>query len=1089
MPKNVVARIGDMNSCTTLAGSLNSNRFVTLNRTCFPEFYKSKFIDRINAKVFDNPAVRYDMIIGRDVLREMGVNVDFAKQKMTWDEVSIEMRVFPSDNIDKSSVNKLSVQEQMFLETLEADLEDDETVPTVASTEFDDDDDFLNDDLEEFEKGNDHAVMSAEDEDEVYLEDEDDEAKAEGYKSKKIMSSKYEGTDATAVCRSCTHLSLDKQNDLREVLEKYEKLFSPELGKYVGEKIHLDIDPSVDPHRSRPYTVPHQHQGVFKEELDRLVKIGVLEEAGRSEWIAGTFIIPKKDGRIRWISDFRGLNKTIKRKVYPIPRIADILGRRKNYEFLSKLDISMQYYTFELDDESSELCTIATPFGLYKYRRLPMGISQSPDIAQEIMERILRAVKDIEIYIDDIGIFSPDWHSHLEALDQVLKILEDNGFTVNPLKCEWAVKETDFLGHWLTPTGVKPWKKKVDAILKMEAPTTIKELRSFLGLVTYYRDMWPRRSHVLAPLTELLGTKKFEWGINQQRAFEQMKAIAAAETLLAYPDHNLPFHIETDASDYQLGGVIKQQGKIVAYYSRKLNSAQKNYTTIEKELFSVVEILREYRSMLLGARIHVYTDHKNLTHKLTAFQTQRVMRWRLLLEAMSRVPTSRVNRSIPDKDPLEFASDGCYSLVEEREMAECLMEWPIDEIYQDAFLEHPKFDEQGRYPFNFKTISEYQEQSSDLQDQLKENPKLFHTMRAGDSKLICFRQNDADKIVLTKQMLPKVVDFYHKAMAHVEGRERLEQTIKTHFYHRNIHAEVHKQISECEACALNKRGRRTYGESGARDALVMPWQEVHCDTIGPWKIELRARSLEFNAMTMVDPSTNLLEIAPIIRRTDEEGSAVVENTWFARYPRPLKVVTDNGPEFGQKFTDMVEKNGAVHRASTSRNPQGNYMIERTHQAIGQVLRTVVTSRDPKTVHEANAVIAEVLATAMHAYNCSVQGTNGYLSPGALAFKRDMYMDIPLIADILAIQRNRQNLIDKRLLRANAKRVKYEYTVDDMVYKKNYIGLSDKLKKTATGPHKITRVHTNGTVTIQLSPNVFERINIRRIFPKFPLKPR
>ena len=184
---------------------------------------------------------------------------------------------------------------------------------------------------------------------------------------------------------------------------------------------------------------------------------------------------------------------------------------------------------------------------------------------------------------------------------------------------------------------------------------------------------------------------------------------------------------------------------------------------------------------------------------------------------------------------------------------------------------------------------------------------------------------------------------------------------------------------------------------------------------------------------------------------------------------------------------MCKANGIEHSTSTSRNPQGNSLIERIHQTIGQVLRTVLVAKNPKSVAEGNQVVEETLATAMHACRCACSQSLGFNSPGALAFGRDMFLDIPLIADILAIQNNRQLLVDKRLLRANAKRIKHDYAVGDQVWKCNYLGLSDKLKPTVSGPYSVQRVHTNGTVTIGLSPHVSERINIRRIRPKFPLQ--
>ena len=371
---------------------------------------------------------------------------------------------------------------------------------------------------------------------------------------------------------------------------------------------------------------------MFKEELNRLISIGVIEKACRSEWIAGTFIIPKKDGRVWWITDFQGLNKSLKCKVYPLQKISEIFQHCSGYQYFTKLDISMQYYTFVLDEPSRNLCTFATPFGLYRYCRLPMGISESPDIATEMMHSILDDIDSIVFYMDDIGVFTTTWTDHVSLLSTVLGCLENVGLTINPLKCEWAVQETDFLGHWLTPNGIKPWHKRVDAILHLQPSTNVKQLCSFLGMVNYYRDMWPHHTHVLVPLTTLTGKRAFTWTSECQQAFDQMKALVSSDTLLAFLDHTQPFDLETDASDYQLGSIIKQNGHPIAYYSRKLNSTQHNYTTIEKELLSIVETFKEFHTILLGSAIQVHTDHKNLTHQLTEFTTQRILCWRLLLE-------------------------------------------------------------------------------------------------------------------------------------------------------------------------------------------------------------------------------------------------------------------------------------------------------------------------------------------------------------------------------------------------------------------------------------------------------------------------
>jgi hypothetical protein len=296
----------------------------------------------------------------------------------------------------------------------------------------------------------------------------------------------------------------------------------------------------------------------------------------------------------------------------------------------------MQYYTFELDKESQDLCTIVTPFGKYKYLRLPMGLKCFPDIAQAAMENLLSVIEDADIYINDVGAFFNDWDHHVKLIATILQRLREHGFVINPLKCEWAIKETDWLDYWLTPQGLKPWKKKIDAILHIDRPRNATELRMFIGCVNYYRDMWPSCAHFLKPLTDQSGLKKrapVKWTDEMQQAFDKMCLLMAADALAAYLIHNKRFNVYTDASDFQLGACIIQEGRPVAYFLQKLTKSQQNYTTMEKEMLSIITTLEDFQRMLLGADIHVFTDHKNMM--FDTLKTQRVLRWHTKIEEFS----------------------------------------------------------------------------------------------------------------------------------------------------------------------------------------------------------------------------------------------------------------------------------------------------------------------------------------------------------------------------------------------------------------------------------------------------------------------
>jgi hypothetical protein len=838
---------------------------------------------------------------------------------------------------------------------------------------------------------------------------------------------------------------------------------------------------------------------VFRNELERLCEIGVLSRTGPAEYLSPTFIIPKKDGRVRWVSDFRQLNKMIKRKVYTLPRIQDILKKRSGYQFFTKIDISMQYYTFELDESSKDLCTICTPFGNYRYERLPMGVKQSPDVAQESMETLLRDLDETDVYIDDVGIFSNDWESHLNSLAKVLAILQSANFTVNPLKCEWGVKETDWLGYWLTPTGLKPWKKKIDAIIALDPPETVSQLRSFLGAVTFYRDMFRGRSHLLAPLTAQVGKKVLNWTPDCQKAYDAAKAMLAKDAFIRYPDHNKAFHVYCDASDLQLGAAILQEGQPVAYYSRKLNSAQINYMVGEKELLSIVETLKEYRTMLYGCvELHVYTDHKNLTfQKLT---TQRVMRWRLFLEeyqpifhyikgeentladAMSRLPFSKRQNTETLNPSDQYRKEISNFTRDPNDPLNNFYSMAIDDSdLLDCFVHLP--DQSGiEFVLDYETIADAQIRDAELQQLVVSHPQWYvHKMLAPDLSVYCYikEPNAQWKIYLPNELLDPAINWYHLALSHI-GSTRLYETITMNFYNKKLKNKIEDIVSRCDPCQRYKLVGRGHGELAPREAATQPWREIAVDLIGPWTLRVGGQEEKFMALTIIDMVTSLTEVVRIDRKTAANVALCFENTWLARYPRPIHVMHDQGGEFmGFHFREMLARHNITPHPITAKNPQANSVCERMHQTVGNSLRVLSTLNPPLGLGHALQLVDTAIANAVFAtraaYSSAIKTT-----PGGLAFGRDMVLDLPLIADLQSIKEHRQQLINRRLIASNRKRFSYDYAVNDEVLKLIY--KPDKLEPRASGPYRIERVHANGTLTIRLSPTVIERISLRRVKP-------
>ena len=301
----------------------------------------------------------------------------------------------------------------------------------------------------------------------------------------------------------------------------------------------------------------------------------------------------------------------------------------------------------------------------------------------------------------------------------------------------------------------------------MTSPKKTKDVRRFVGMVNYYRDMWHRRAHTLTPLTKLCSTKlKFNWTQTEQKAFEDMKKIVGRDVLLSYPDFSKEFVIHTDASKFQLGAVISQGSKPIAFYLRKLNQAQQNYTMTEKELPSIVETLKEFRTILLGQRIKVYTDHKNLTY--TNFTTERVLRWRLLIEEFG----PKIIYVKGSKNDVAYAlsrlpkteSHVTDSKITREYLAEC---YGLDKLDSDTF------------PLNYKLIDKFQQKDHILADKLKRAIYQKETFCGGGKELQLICKNG--KIVIPAALQKYVLNWYHTYLLH-PGTDCTECTTAKHFF-------------------------------------------------------------------------------------------------------------------------------------------------------------------------------------------------------------------------------------------------------------------------------------------------------------------
>ena len=429
-------------------------------------------------------------------------------------------------------------------------------------------------------------------------------------------------------------VATEKQPALKKLLQKYKDVFSDVPGRTNLIEHQIQLQPDTRPIKQQPYRVNPIKAEKISTEIQDMLNMGIISES-TSPWSSPIILIPKKDGSVRFTIDYRKVNSKSYIDSYPLPRIDDLIDKIGPAKYITKFDISKAFWQIPLAEESKPASAFITANGLYHFNVMPFGLSSATQTFQRLMQRILQGIDFCRTYCDDIVVFTmeDDWSLHLKHIEAVLQRIKNANLTIKKSKCEFGSATVTYLGHEIGHGSVTPSKVKIQAVLEAPTPTDKKKVRQWLGLTNFYRRFIPNMAHIAAPLTDLLKNHKtFSWNPEAQNAFDQIKCILSSEPILKPPDFSKPFVLAVDASNVATGAVLMQTYNEVehpvCYFSKRLNSHQQNYSTVEKETLSIILAIRYFSIYLIGQKTCIHCDHNPLTWLNTMANTNhKLLRW------------------------------------------------------------------------------------------------------------------------------------------------------------------------------------------------------------------------------------------------------------------------------------------------------------------------------------------------------------------------------------------------------------------------------------------------------------------------------
>ena len=751
----------------------------------------------------------------------------------------------------------------------------------------------------------------------------------------------------------------------------------------------------------------------LRKQLDTWLDQKVIQPSS-SPWSFGLIPVPKKNGSIRWVVDYRGLNGITIKDSYPLPLINESFTHLSKSKIFSAVDGTGAYHVVSIRPEDREKTAFGTPYGLFEFCRMPFGLSNAPSTYSRLVQKVLEDIPPSEVlaYLDDTCIHSENMLAHLGTLAKVFEAHRKAGLMLSPAKCQLFQRKIHYLGHVISEEGIEPIPEYVAIVKEWPIPTSVKEVRIFLGKVAYYRKFVPSFSELSAPLYNLLGKeavddpKSVTLDPSQVTAFEQLRTALTSAPILAYPDFysDKPFTLDTDWSNQAIAAVLSQeqdgQERVICYGARKLTKTERNYSSNKGELLALIHFLKHWKYYLQYRPFIWRTDHSALRYIESMTEPRGMtLRWLEILGNFQFTPVFREGKNHGNADSLSRSDHVPEPTLEDEQAAEdeAICQLQISHIaYPDRIRKVHLLRQQEEDP-DLKIVRSWitsgrKPERKELRGQsieLRQYLSIFELLYL-DSDKILYRKSvhgefyAQDRLCLPMSLQLPTIESCHTLTGGHMGMHTTQTRLLQRFYFPGAFKAVEEFVSSCIICQ-----RKAGKPKDQRHTLVSiqdgyPFQRLSVDLVGPIR---PSRAGNTYILTAKDVFTRWIEAIPTNNITAEVIAKLLEKHIFSRFGMPLEIKTDCGTNFtSEVFRDVCRILNISKTESPPYNAKSN-PIERSHKDLNAMLKAVTSEVDQDW--------EEVLPTVLLAMRTARNRHTG-VTPHYALFGREATLPVDII---------------------------------------------------------------------------------------------